>query len=249
MNRGIYPILSGALAQERQVQIFANNVANVNTVGFKQDAPLFRSILARSVAMPPLPGISDLRPAGAAERVFVAVPGLQTGFEPGRLRVTGNPLDLAIQGNGFFEIKTPQGVRYTRNGIFHLDGRRRLVTELGYPVMGQNGELTLPPGDVRINPRGMIEVNGQRAGVIKVVEFPADERLEKVEDGLFAGRNPKPVKEVMIQPGSLEESNVNAVGEMVKMIQSMRMYESAQKLIQTFDRMTELAVQDVGRVA
>ncbi len=249
MNRGIYPILSGALAQERQVQIVANNIANVNTVGFKHDAAVFRSILARSVAMAPLPRLSDFRPAGAAERVFVDLPGLRTGFEPGRLRVTGNPLDLAIVGNGFFEISTPQGVRYTRNGIFHLDGRRRLVTELGFPVMGQNGELTLPPGEVRIDPRGVIEVNGQRAGVIKVVEFPTDESLQKVEDGLFAGRNPKPVREAVIHSGSLEESNVNAVGEMVNMIQSMRMYESAQKLIQTFDRMTELAVQDVGRVA
>lgn len=249
MNRGIYPILSGALAQERQVQVFANNIANVNTAGFKQDAPLFRSILARSGAIPPLPGASDVRPAGAVERVFVTAQGLQTGFEPGRLRITGNPFDLAIQGNGFFEIKTSQGIRYTRNGIFHLDGKRRLVTELGYPVMGQKGELRLPPGDVRISPRGTIEVNGQQVGTIKVVEFPENGTLQKVDEGLFAGRNPKPVKDVMIQPGHLEESNVNAVGEMVKMIQSMRMYESAQKLIQTFDRMTEMAVQDVGRVA
>jgi len=121
MNRGIYPILSGALAQERQMQVFSNNVANVNTAGFKQDESMFRSLVARSMG--------QVAPTGAEERVFVTAQGLKTVLDNGRFRKTGNPYDLAIRGSGFFEVKTAQGLRYTRNGVFHLDGQRRLGGE------------------------------------------------------------------------------------------------------------------------
>ena len=142
MNRGIYPILSGALAQEQRLQVTANNLANVNTAGFKRDEPLFRSVMTRVAPLFPLSAQNDtvVQPvfnAGrrASERIFVAPQGLDTIFETGRLRSTGNPFDLAIQGPGFFEVKTSQGLRYTRNGIFHLDAKRRLVSETGAPVL------------------------------------------------------------------------------------------------------------------
>jgi flagellar basal-body rod protein FlgF len=240
MNRGIYPILSGALAQERQMQVFSNNVANVNTAGFKQDESLFRSLVSRS--------LGGVVPAGSSERIFVSSQGLKTVLESGRLRKTGNPYDMAIRGPGFFEVKTAQGIRYTRNGVFHLDGHRRLVTEGGDPVMGQRGEIKLQPGDVVISPGGAIHVNGQESATIKVVEFPDDKPPHKSDNGLFSGDSPKTSKEAVIESGYVEESNVNALTEMVKLIQGMRMYESAQKLIQTFDRMTEMAVQGVGKL-
>ena len=104
MNRGIYPILSGALAQERQIQIFAHNVANVNTAGFKQDAALFRSWLtgARSSAVPASQHDLLALPGGSTERVFVSANDLMTQFEAGRHRMTNNPSDVAIEGEGFF---------------------------------------------------------------------------------------------------------------------------------------------------
>ena len=240
MNRGIYPILSGALAQERQMQVFSNNVANVNTAGFKQDESLFRSLMSRSMG--------NAVPVSSTERVFVSAQGLKTVLESGRLRKTGNPYDMAIRGPGFFEVKTAQGIRYTRNGEFHVDGHRRLVTEMGDPVMGQRGEIKLAQGDVQVSPGGAIQVNGQQADKIKVVEFLDNMPPQKSENGLFAGDKPKLSKDVVIETGYVEESNVNALTEMVKMIQSMRMYESAQKLIQAFDHMTELAVQNVGKL-
>jgi flagellar basal-body rod protein FlgG len=240
MNRGIYPILSGALAQERQVQVFANNVANVNTAGFKQDEAMFRSLIAHR--------LGSMMPTGSNERIFVSSQGLKTVFDSGRLRKTGNPLELAIRGAGFFEVKTPQGMRYTRNGIFHLDHQRRLVTEMGYPVMGSRGEIKLERGEVQIGPTGVIQVNGQEAATIRFVDFPESQRPQKAEGGFFAGENPKPAKDAVVESGYIEESNVSALTEMVKLIQGMRMYESAQKLIQTFDRMTEMSVQEVGRV-
>jgi flagellar basal-body rod protein FlgG len=255
MDRGIYPILSGALAVERRMQLSANNLANVNTAGFKQEEQAFRAVFARRtmalVSRPVSPAgasLVEMRPAGKTERVFAAPHGIKTAFEPGRLRLTGNPLDVAIQGEGFFEIKTPQGVRYTRNGTFSLDHRRRLVTNLGYPVMGLAGELRIPPGTVQISGQGAIQVDGQTVGTIKVVEFPEDAMPTKQGEGLFVGEKAKAIKNPQIQVGHLEESNVNAIGEMINTIEGMRMYESAQKLIQAFDRMAEVAIQDMGRV-
>ena len=255
MNRGIYPILSGAIAQERQLQVFANNLANVNTAGFKQDEQVFRTLLGRaSVAAPASLGGSGLsqtmmtRPAGSAERVFVQPHALSTSFEAGRIRITGNPLDLSIDGNGFFEVDTPQGPRYTRSGMFSLDSKRRLVSNLGYPVMGLKGEIKIPPGAVQVDNEGAIQVDGKPVAALKIVEFTPETMPRKHMEGLFAGGQPKTAPHPRVQSGHIEESNVNALGEMVKMIQGMRSYESAQKLMQTLDRMAETAIHDVGRV-
>lgn len=256
MNRAIYPILSGALAQERQMQVFANNMANVNTAGFKQDDQAFTSVMARaqvsgSALVHPV-GFGQqigVRPDGSAERVFVAAHALHTSFEPGRIRITGNPLDMAITGRGFFEVKTPQGLRYTRDGMLSLDGQGRLVTNLGHPVMGTNGEIKVPSGTVQVTKEGAIHVDGKPVAQIKVMEFPDDRMPQKHLDGFLAAGNGKVMKNPDIQGGHIEESNVSSIGEMVKMIQGMRNYESSQKLIQTLDHMAEVAIQDIGRVS
>jgi flagellar basal-body rod protein FlgF len=255
MNRAIYPILSGALAQERQMQVFANNMANVNTAGFKQDDQAFTSVLARAqvsgsaLAQPAGFGQQiGVRPAGSVERVFVAPHATHTSFEAGRIRITGNSLDMAIQGSGFFEVKTPQGVRYTRNGMFSLDSQRRLVTNLGHPVMGIKGEIKVPPGTIEVSAQGAINVDGQPVSTIKVMEFPNDRMPQKNPEGFLASDTGKLATNPQIQGGHIEESNVNSISEMTKMIQGMRNYESAQKLIQTLDHMAEVSIQDVGRV-
>ncbi|MCP9451594.1 MAG: flagellar hook-basal body protein [Nitrospira sp.] len=255
MNRGIYPALSGALAHERRMQIFANNMANVTTAGFKQDQQAFKTVFPPRQGFVPSMGSTGViqraiaRPLGTPERLFAAPDRVTTMFEPGRIRLTGNPLDLAIQGDAFFEVRTPQGIRYTRNGMFSLDSQRRLVTGLGYPVMGTSGEITLPVGKVEINAQGAIRVDDKPVATIKLVEFPPDAMPQKSEGGLFVSDQGRPAKQSVIQVGYVEESNVNVIGEMVKLIQGMRGYESAQKLIQTLDRMAETAIQEVGRVA
>jgi flagellar basal-body rod protein FlgG len=256
MNRGIYPILSGALAHERRMQVFANNMANVNTAGFKQDEQAFKTVFPpQQAAIPAVAGDTSLaqqimaRPWGATERVFVAPYRMKTTFEPGRIRLTGNPLDMAIQGDGFFEVKTPQGTRYTRNGMFSLDNQRRLVTNLGYPVMGTKGEIKIPAGKLEVTAQGEIKVDDKPVASIALTEFPQNEMPQKFEEGLYVSDKGAASKNSLIQVGHVEESNVNAIGEMVKLMQGMRGYESAQKLIQTLDRMTETAIQDIGRVA
>lgn len=255
MNRGIYPILSGALAHERRMQVFANNMANANTAGFKQDEQAFKTIFPRYHAVTPVgsptAGLAQqimARPFGVTERAFVAPHTLKTTFEVGRIRLTGNALDIAIQGPGFFEVKTPQGTRYSRNGMLSLDRERRLVNGLGYPVMGTKGEIKIPPGKLEITTQGDVKVDEKSVATIKVIEFHQDEMPQKSSDGLFSSDKGKLAKTPQLQVGHIEESNVNAIGEMVKMIQGMRNYESTQKLIQTLDRMAEVAIQDVGRV-
>jgi flagellar basal-body rod protein FlgF len=255
MNRGIYPILSGALAHERRMQVFANNMANVNTAGFKQDEQAFKAIFPQYHAVIPAGGRTVglaqqmmARPYGPSERVFVSPHQVKTTFEAGRVRLTGNPLDVAIQGRGFFEVKTPQGLRYTRNGMLSLDRDRRLVTGLGHPVMGTKGEIKIPPGKLDISAQGEIRVDEKPVATIKVMEFSDEDMPQKSSDGLFFSEKGTVSKNPQIQVGHIEESNVNSIGEMVKMIQGMRNYESTQKLIQTLDRMAEIAIQDVGRV-
>ena len=255
MNRGIYPILSGALAHERRMQVFANNMANVNTAGFKQDEQSFKAIFPRPQlgipAIGPATGIAQqimARPFGATERAFVAPHRMKTTFEPGRIKLTGNPLDIAIQGQGFFEVKTPQGTGYSRNGMLSLDNQRRLVTSLGYPVMGTKGEIKIPAGKLDISAQGEIKVDDKPVGTIKIMEFPADQMPQKFAEGLFVSDKGTITKNPQLQVGHIEESNVNSIGEMVKMIEGMRGYESAQKLMQTLDRMAEVAIQEVGRV-
>ncbi len=255
MNRGIYPILSGALAHERRMQVFANNMANVNTAGFKQDEQAFKAIFPQYHAVIPTGGRTGglaqqmmARPFGPTERVFVAPHQIKTTFEAGRVRLTGNPLDIAVQGRGFLEVETPQGLRYTRNGMLSLDRDRRLVTGLGHPVMGTKGEIKIPPGKLDISAEGEIRVDEKPVATIKVMEFSDEDMPQKSSDGLFLSEKGAVSKNPQIQVGHIEESNVNSIGEMVKMIQGMRNYESTQKLIQTLDRMAEIAIQDVGRV-
>lgn len=255
MNRAIYPILSGALAHERRMQVFANNMANMNTAGFKQDEQSFQAILPRTQAGIPAIGQGrDLaqqilaRPFGAGERAFAAPHTVKTTFEPGRIKLTGNPLDLAIQGRGFFEVKTPQGTRYSRNGMLSLDHQRRLVTNLGYPVMGTKGEIKIPAGKLEITAQGDIKVDDRPVATIRIVDFPDGQMPQKFTDGLFVSDKGSTAANPQLHVGHIEESNVNSIGEMVKMIEGMRSYESTQKLIQTLDRMAEVAIQDVGRV-
>lgn len=254
MNRGIYPILSGALAQEERIQVLANNIANLKTGGFKRVEPVFQSVLGSAGRLAGSFGqsaeqlpVSGGLPQGANERVFVQSLSLATNFGGGQLKKTDNPFDLAVQGKGFFEVQTPQGTFYTRNGSFHLDSQRRLVTENEWAVMGDKGAIVLKPGEAKVSPDGRIRVGDALAARVKLVEFPENEPPQQIGGGLFAGRNPKPVKDVTVLPGHIEESNVNSFGEMARLIEVMRTYESSQKLLMNFDKMTETAIQDLGR--
>jgi flagellar basal-body rod protein FlgG len=253
MNRGIYPILSGAIAQEQRLQVVANNVANAQTNGYKRDEPLFQSVLSRAAGTSTGPSRSGLFPSaqGQSHKVlphaFVYIQEHKTEMGPGRLRETKNYLHTAIQGTGFFEIKTSQGPRFTKNGMFSLDNQRQLVTAMGDPVMGAKGEIKVPPGEVKISDNGSVTVDGNPVNTLRIVEF-GPQAIKKTGDGMFHGDNPVPVTTPTLTVGYVEESNVNSLEEMVKVISAMRNFESAQKAISAFDTITQAAIQDVGRV-
>jgi flagellar basal-body rod protein FlgF len=256
MAPGLYAVVAGSLAQERRLDVLANNLANMSTAGFKADVPLFEVI--PSPAASSVPGafpLQSLNPSSRAsfvQEAYVTPVGLKADLSPGEMRSTGNPLDLAINGKGWFSIQTPWGTRYTRNGSFTLDSQGQLVTHDGWPVMGNNGPITVQGNNVRIDPRGVLMVDGQEIDQLKIMEPSGDKAFQKAEGSLFA---PKPGAGAMqvapepdVKQGLIELSNVNPIKGMTGLIDAMRAYESYQKALQTWSETTSRAVNDVGRL-
>jgi flagellar basal-body rod protein FlgF len=245
MSDGIYSALSGALAQEKTLSVVANNVANTGTTGFQGDKVVFGEVMAKSPARPP-------------SLHYVAIDRISRDDQAGGLQQTGGPLDVAIQGDGYFVVKTPAGERYTRAGSFVTDGGGVLRTHSGLPVLGEAGgptspgvELTLPQSakSIRIAPTGEIEADGQSIGKLKIVRFDGEAALQK--DGLtllapVAGSTPTAPENMTVEQGYLESANVNAVAGMNELITVSRSFEAFQKVIETFRQLDERTARDVG---
>lgn len=246
MNHGIYVATSGFVSQQRRLEIIANNLANANTTGYKGDLPVFR------VSTPPRSGSWPGEAQPLWVPIFVNEPTLAIDFSQGPLMETGNPLDVAIVGEGFFEIETSQGMRYTRKGDFTLMNDGSLVTPKGDPVMGEGGTIVLTEGEITIDEEGAIFVDGNEEGRLRVVTFPDTGNLVKEGEALFAwvGKTAeaRPIDQVEIRSGYLENSNVNPISEMVQMIETIRTYEAQQKVIHSFDGIRKKAVDEVGRL-
>jgi flagellar basal-body rod protein FlgG len=262
MQEGMFIAASGALRQERKLEVIANNLANLNNVGFKRDSLTFESM------MPPFQNDLSFEASRnvllPAERsnlnvAYVGVAGFSTEFSQGILDQTHNTFDLALEGDGFFAVQTPDGVRYTRKGNFHLDDRKRIVSQNGFPVQGpQGGEIALPNfnGELTVDIDGNISggrgINIIPLGQIKVVRFDDSTSLEKQGDGLFQStdlnQKEKKAPNTKIRQGYLEQSNVKNVEEMVHMINAVRSFETYQKVIQTIDQLDERAANTIGRI-
>jgi len=262
LSRGVYIPLSGALIQEKNLSVVANNLANVNTAGFKGDRLMFRAVLTDAVessANIPSMRLISQNPISSSiynmNRTLLTGSGTKTDFSPGHLRETGNPLNLALVGDGFFSIRTPDGLMYTRDGSFTLNSEGELVTRKGFPVLGQSGVISMPEGkDVFINADGIVSVDGNEVDRLKVIDFPRPYPLRKRGHSLFALATSqyaeKIATDVKVQQGFLEQSNVNVVREMVSMIEINRAYEAYQKVIQTaLDVVDRKAVNEIGRLA
>jgi flagellar basal body rod protein FlgG len=238
MNRGIYATASGMMAAQSQLDVLANNLANVSTTGYKRDGLAFSERLERQ--MRGNGGLGEVLGTlgSGAEQVAQF-----TIFEPGPLASTGNPLDLGIDGaKGCFAVQTSQGVRYTRDGALQLDAEGRLVTKAGHPVL-DDGErpITLPRGRVSIGEDGTVQVDGIDAGKIGLF----DGTFQKVGDNLYDSPDAKTVDGTPLRSGHLEGSNVNAVEAMVDMITLNRAFELAQRSIQQQDDLTQRLIQSL----
>lgn len=256
MIRGLYTGASGMLAEMARTDVISNNMANVNTTAFKKDRTIFRAFPEMNIHR-----IHDPVPAGLDKvvdpRPFIGMMGtgvmldeINTDFTQGHLITTSNPLDLAIRGEGFFQVQTPEGIRYTRDGSFSLSSNGYLVTKEGYYVLGENGPLQLlQTGDITISQQGEVFVNDEYIDRLNIVTFADLNQLQKQGDNLyFTDAVPEPLQDADVVQGALEGSNISIVAEMVDLISAFRAYEANQKVIQTHDTTLDRAINDVGRI-
>jgi len=258
---GIYVAASGGFKQEKSLEVISNNLANVNTVGYKRDTLAFKEFLA------PFPDGAENEPSVSKpgehnlkkDASYTGVVELKTDFSQGGLRETGNPLDVALDGEGFFAIQTKDGVRYTRQGNFRLNNESNLTTHDGNLVLGAGGPITIQGigNTISIDAQGKISLGdglaNEAVGDLRIVKFDDPKKLIKTGDGLFM-LNGTDAEEIAadnfsVKQGAIESSNVTGVQEMTKMIEVLRTYEAYQKVIQTIDSANAKAVTDIGRLA
>ena len=248
MIRGIYISASGMLAESLRTDVISNNLANVGTSGFKKDFAVTKDYASRDIRRIN-DGLTEPEIGSMGAGVWVdAIATLHTG---GIMKVTGNQLDVAIDGKGYFAVETPAGVRYTRNGAFMRSAEGELVTSDGYRVQGQNGPILLNEvGPITISEDGRIFVNNVESNQFQLYSFTEENRLRKQGAMYFAppdGVAAEPSTPTLRQ-GYLELSNVNVVGEMVNLIAGYRAYETNSKAVQTHDALLDKAVNEVARL-
>jgi flagellar basal-body rod protein FlgF len=256
MIKGFYAAASAMIANITRHGILSHNVANLNTPGFKQVMVSMEDWAQTGVVVPPGPtaGPAGLRWVGELG-LGVEVTPETTDFTPGGLRLTGQPLDVAIQGAGFFRVQTPDGERYTRDGRFDRDIQGNLVTVDGYKVLNDGGQpITLPEGEVSIAPDGTITVNGAAAGRLGLATFanPEAELTRDLPNTFVAvgGAAPTTTGQPLgsVAQGYLEMSNANPAQLMTQMVAVSRAYEAAQQMVQNQDEMLGKAINTLGRL-
>jgi flagellar basal-body rod protein FlgF len=212
---------------ERRQEVVANNLANADTNGFRAQRTFARAL-------------GD------------AVPVAQTAMDTqaGSLKQTGNPLDVALGGDGYFVVNTPQGERFTRSGSFRLDPSNRLVDQDGNAVLGEGGPITLPPGTVSIDGAGGVKVDGKQIGKLRVETVPQGTQMAHEAGTLLvpdASRTALDDSARSVRQGFLEESNVNPLTSMVDMIDIQRSYVAVQRTMVTLDGIRQTISNDLGK--
>lgn len=235
--------LSRQTALRREMDVIANNVANVNTNGFKR-----RISESREFQMPVASADSFRR--GQDRRVsFVVDKGTPLDLSGGTVEPTGNPMDVTIAGEGFFVVQTPQGERFTRNGALMLNANGELVNSDGYALQGEQGnfQFTQNDGPISIGGDGTISTNNGTRGRLRVVRFANPQSLENTGANLFTSRQQaEPVAQARVQAGFLERSNVKPVIEISRMIEVNRAYQSIASLMSRTDETRRTAIQRLG---
>ncbi len=235
--------LSRQTAMMRQMAVIANNLANMNTTAYKSEGTLFDEYV--------MPNASEQSPDKKLS--FVQDYGEMRNLADGEMQTTGNPLDVAIAGSGMFKVQTPNGVRYTRNGHFQLDNAGQLVTSNGYPVMtsaGTNLSFTSDEGQITIASDGTVTTDKGQRGKIALVDFANMQDMQNDGENLASTTQAEqPLTNPRMIQGSIEGSNVKPIIEMTNMIDVMRSYESAQKLVDAADDMRRQAISQIGGTA
>lgn len=235
MNKGIYIALSGAVLKHSQMEVISQNLANAATVGYKKDKISFQDyLIPRDTVIYQHDG-----------RVMSDISSFKTDFSAGELVKTGNSLDIAIDGSGFIAL---EGNRYARRGDMKRDSEGYLTSYNGIKVLGSSGPIRLPDGKVEISVTGDIAVNGIVIDSLKLVEFPNTDGLSKVGGGIFFKQEGGIKANASVKQAYLEASNVDVIKEMVRMIETLREFESFQKAIQIFNEASEKINNEIGRL-
>jgi flagellar basal-body rod protein FlgF len=214
MSIGMYAVALGARGEQKRLDVIANNIANIDTSGFKKDILRFQDFMVETTS---------------------------PRLEQGPTRITGHPLDVALSGDGFLRAQTDQGVLYTRSGNLTIRKDGTLVTQQGWPVLGKTGPIRVSSTAIRIDTNGQVFDNNQSVGTLDLVSFSPKTLLTKVKNGFFKPADSQQVplasKGCTVQQGALEQANFNVVEEMTQMIDTLRTFEAYQKMQQSFEQM------------
>jgi flagellar basal-body rod protein FlgF len=244
---GLLEALEAAQLLDRRLTATANNLANVDTPGYKADGLAFHEVLMRKVGP---------RYRKAFKETVPFLRDTQGFLEP-----TGSPLHFAITGEGFFKVQTPQGIAYTRAGNFTIDAQRRLVTPQGYPVLANGAPVILDPGmavgglvtmedlKLQVSPDGLLSIDGTEIARLDVVTFDDPTKLKKVGENLYVSDGAQEMMAVNyeVRQGFVEKANVEVIREMVSLIEIHRAFEAVQRSIRAFDEATERLNTATGR--
>jgi flagellar basal-body rod protein FlgF len=234
MSNGIYAATAGAVAQSNALDTTANNIANATTAGFRADRVTFREALTA---------------ARTVDLAAVAAGVSRLDSQAGALTTTDNPLDLALDGDGYFGVATPAGPRYTRAGNFQIDDHRNLVTPDGYAVRGQGGGPINIPADattIGVGIDGTVSADGTALGQIELVRFAPTQ--VKREGGTLFSATGRPIAGDLpkVRSGMLEASNVNVVRGVVDLVKLSRTYDALMRMIQNYHDVEGRAARELG---
>jgi flagellar basal-body rod protein FlgF len=244
MDSGYYAACAGLAAQTQALDLVAHNLANLGTAGFRGEQATFRSMLTGGAAV-------AWNPLNAAVNNFSILSGSRVDLTTGNLTTTGNPLDLGIAGEGFFELQTDQGTAYTRAGNFHMTPEGKLVSAHGDAVLGEQGPITLPNGVVTVSDDGTISVDGAVVATLRLAEFSPNVSLQPSGNATYSAppNSALPAASSSIRQGMLEDSNVSPVEGAVQLITIQRSAEMMQRALSIFDsQFNQTAVQDLPKV-
>lgn len=239
-----YISASGASAQLRDLDVVSNNLANVGTPGFKRSHSVFRSALEAS-----LKDLEGRPQPGAKASAYVATDSVSSDFTRGSAEHTGAPLHATIDGDGFFEVQTAAGLRYTRAGNFMVNREGFLATPAGDPVLGENGPITLTSSDANIEPNGaIVDSLGNVSGRLKVVDFENLHALVREGESVFSATpeaGEAEIDEPAFIPRSVEGSNVQSSKELAAMVLLQRSFETNLRAMQVNDETTQQLIEGI----
>jgi len=245
MDSGYYAAAAGLAAQTQALELVAHNLANLSTTGYRGEQTTFRSLLAGDAAR------VSANPLNAAVNNYGVLSGSRLDLSSGSLTPTGNPLDVGVAGSGFLVVQSAQGNLYTRDGSFHVTPTGQLVTSQGNAVLGEQGPVTLPNGNVAISADGTISVEGTVVDKLQLTEFPPGTNLTAMGNATYAAPAGSAVTaaDSSVRQGMLEGSNVNATEGVVQLITVQRNAEMLSRAFSALDgQLNQLAVQDLPKV-